>query len=138
MPTRGTPPLPPSSSRGLTGLKDKTCWLCGDLGLKDKTCWFCGDFSALSRGKVGVGDGGSQLEGWTKRVGFVVTFRLAGAGKSVLEVVVSLRVCAWSLDLSRWGLGRSFASVVSTVPGRWHVTGCATGAATGGAMSGSS
>ena len=76
---------------------------------------------------------GANVEGWTKRVGFVVTFRLAGAGKSGLEVVVSLRACAWSLDLSRWGLGRSFASVVSTVPGRWHVTGCATGAATGGA-----
>ena len=57
MPTRGTPPLPPSSSRGLTGLKDITCWLCGDLGLKDKTCWY------------------------------VVTFRLVDAGKSVLEVV---------------------------------------------------
>ena len=24
------------------------------LGLKDKTCWFCGDFSALSRGKVAI------------------------------------------------------------------------------------
>ena len=36
----------------------------------------------------------------------------------MLEVVVSLRACAWSLDLSRWDLGRSFAATVSTVPGR--------------------
>jgi len=64
---------------------------------------------------------------------FVVTFRLAGAGKLVLEVVVSVRACAWSLDLSRWGLRRSFAATVFTVPGRWRVTGSATGAATGGA-----
>ena len=64
---------------------------------------------------------------------FVVTFRLAGAGKPVLEVVVSVRACAWSLDLSWWGLSRLFAATVSTVPGRWHVTGYATGAATGGA-----
>ena len=63
---------------------------------------------------------------------FMVTCRLAGAGKSVLEVVVSLRACAWSLDLSRWGLRRSFAATVSTVPGRWHATGCATGGAMGG------
>ena len=88
-------------------------------------------------GKVGVGGGGSQLEGWTKRVGFVATFWCVGVGKLVLEVVVSLRVCAWSLDLSRWGLGRSFAATVFTVPGRWHVAGCATGGATGGAMGGS-
>ena len=38
-------------------------------------------------GKIGIEVGWSQLGGWTKRVGFVATFRLAGAGKSVLEVV---------------------------------------------------
>ena len=37
----------------------------------------------------------------------------------MLEVLVSSRACAWSLDLSRWGLGRSFAATVSTVSGRW-------------------
>ena len=52
-----------------------------------------------------------------------MTFRLVDAGKSVLEVVVSSRACAWSLDLSRWGLGRSFAATVSTVSGRWRATG---------------
>ena len=41
----------------------------------------------------------------------------------MLEVVVSVRACAWSLDLSWWGLGRSFAATVFTVPGRWHATG---------------
>jgi len=34
-----------------------------------------------------------------------------------------VRACAWSLDLSWWGLGRSFAATVSTMPGRWHATG---------------
>ena len=61
----------------------------GSVGLKDKTCWFCGDFSACWCGKVGIEGGGSQLGGWTKRVGFVATFRLAGAGKATLKVVVS-------------------------------------------------
>ena len=42
-------------------------------------------------------------------------------------------IASLCLDLSRWGLRRSFAATVSTVPGRWHVTGYATGAATGGA-----
>ena len=41
----------------------------------------------------------------------------------MLEVLVSSRACAWSLDLSRWSLGRLFASAVSTVPGRWRATG---------------
>ena len=59
------------------------------MGLKDKTCWFCGDFSAFWCGKIGIEVGGSQLEGWTKRVGFVATFRLAGAGKFTLKLVVS-------------------------------------------------
>ena len=59
------------------------------MGLKDKTCWFYGDFSAFWCGKIGIEVGGSQLEGWTKRVGFVATFRLAGAGKSTLKLVVS-------------------------------------------------
>ena len=63
---------------------------------------------------------------------FVVTFRLAGAGKLVLEVVVSVRACAWSLDLSWWGLSRLFVLAVFTAPGRWHVAGCATGGAMGG------
>ena len=39
------------------------------------------------------------------------------------KLLVSLRVCAWLLDLSRWGLGRSFAATVSTVSGRWRATG---------------
>ena len=59
------------------------------FGLKDKTCWFYGDFSAFWCGKIGIEVGGSQLEGWTKRVGFVATFWLAGAGKSTLKLVVS-------------------------------------------------
>ena len=46
-----------------------------------------------------------------------MTCRLAGVGKSVFEVVVSSWARAWSLDLSRWGVGRSFAATVSTVPG---------------------
>ena len=50
---------------------------------------FYGDFSAFWCGKIGIEVGGSQLEGWTKRVGFVATFRLAGAGKSTLKLVVS-------------------------------------------------
>ena len=41
----------------------------------------------------------------------------------MLEVLVSSRACAWSLDLSWWGLGRSFAATVSTVSGRWRATG---------------
>ena len=69
----------------------------------------------------------------TKRVGFMVTCRLAGVGKSVFEVVVSSWARAWSLDLSRWGVGRSFAATVSTVPGHRRATGCASGCATGGA-----
>ena len=41
-------------------------------GLKDKTCWFCGDFSALLRGKVGVGGGCfiaslCVVPGWARR-----------------------------------------------------------------------
>ena len=60
-----------------------------ELGLKDKTCWFCSDFLACWCGKIGIEVGGSQLEGWTKRVGFVAIFRLAGAGKSTLKLVVS-------------------------------------------------
>ena len=60
------------------------------LGLRGKACWFCGDFSVC----------------WC-----------VSAGKLVLEVLVSSRACAWSLDLSRWGLGRLFAATVSTVPG---------------------
>ena len=64
----------------------------------------------------------------------------------MLEVVVSVRACAWSLDLLRWGLGRLFVLAVFTAPGRWHANGgsyrrqlpaAATGCATGGAMSGS-
>ena len=36
-------------------------------------------------------------------------------------------------DPSRWGLGRLFTSAVSTVPGYWRATGCATsGSASGG------
>ena len=50
-------------------------------------CWFCGDFSAFWYGKIGIEVGGSQREGWTKRVGFVVTFRLFGKEKSVLKLV---------------------------------------------------
>lgn len=38
-------------------------------------------------------------------------------------VLVSWGVCVWSLDLSRWGLGRSFAPAVFTVSGRWRATG---------------
>ena len=52
-----------------------------------------------------------------------MTCRLVDAGKSVLEVVVSLRACVWSFDLSRWGLGRLFAATVFTVPGHWRATG---------------
>ena len=82
-----------------------------------KSCWFCGDFSACWCGKINIEVGWSQLGGWTKRVGFVVTFRRVGAGKSTLKLVVSSWARAWSLDLSRWGLGRLFAATVSTVPG---------------------
>ena len=46
-------------------------------------------FRLAGAGKIGIEVGGSQLEGWTKRVGFVATFRLAGAGKFTLKVVVS-------------------------------------------------
>ena len=46
-----------------------------------------------------------------------MTIWLAGAGKSLLEVIASSRACVWLLDLSRWGLGRLFASAVSTVSG---------------------
>ena len=53
-------------------------------GLKDTTCWCCGDFSAFWYGKTGIEGGGSQLEGWTQRVGCVVTCRLAGAGQSTV------------------------------------------------------
>ena len=62
----------------------------------DKSYWFCGDVSACWCGKVGVEGGGSQLEGWTNRVGFVVTFRLVGAGKTTLKVVVS----SWGIRIS--------------------------------------
>ena len=61
----------------------------GVIGLKDTTCCWRGDFSACPCGKVGVLVGWNQLCGWTKRVGFVATFRLAGSGKSVLKTVVS-------------------------------------------------
>ena len=71
-------------------------WLArGVYGIKDKKCWFCGDFSVCWCGKLGVEGGVSQLEGWTKRVGFVVTFRLSGAETSVLRVVVSSWGCAY-------------------------------------------
>ena len=50
---------------------------------------------------------------------FVVIFRLCRVGKLVLEVVVSVRACAWSLDLLRWGLDRLFVLTVFTAPGRW-------------------
>ena len=53
----------------------------------------------------------------------MVTCRLAGVGKSVFEVVVSSWARALSLDLSRWGVGRSFAATVSTVPGHRRATG---------------
>ena len=101
-------------------------------GLKDKTCWFCSDFLACWCGKIGIGVDGSQLEGWTTRGGCIVTFWLAGAGKSVLKVVVSSRVCVWPFGPSRWGLGRLFAPTVSTVPGHWRATGCATGGTASG------
>ena len=52
-----------------------------------KTNTFC-PITPITR-KVGIEVGGSQLEGWTKRVGFVATFWLAGAGKSTLKLVVS-------------------------------------------------
>jgi hypothetical protein len=74
----------------LPTLPTRESWLLDSyFGLKDKTCWFYGDFSAFWCGKIGIEVGGSQLEGWTKRVGFVATFWLAGAGKSTLKVVVS-------------------------------------------------
>ena len=60
-----------------------------------KSCCWKGDFSALSRGKV--------------------TF-LVGRDCFV-PVNTASRACVWLLDLSRWGLGRLFASAVSTVPG---------------------
>ena len=92
----------------------------------------------------------------------MATFRLVSAGKSVLKVVgvnyedgQNVLVCGdflvcWCGEVGvgggcvvaslcmvpcsvTVGLGRLFAATVFTVPGRWHVTGCATG----GAMSGS-
>ena len=41
-------------------------------GIKDETCWLCGDFSALLRGKVGVGGGCfiaslCVVPGWARR-----------------------------------------------------------------------
>ena len=65
-------------------------WRIGGVrGLKDKTCWFDGDFSAVWCQKVWVEVGWGQLQGWTKRVGLMGTFRLCGAGKLVLELGVS-------------------------------------------------
>ena len=58
-----------------------------------KTCWFCGDLSACWCGEVAVGGG---------------------------CVVASLCMVPCSVTV---GLGRLFAATVSTVPGRWHVTG---------------
>ena len=86
-----------------------TCWFCRDFsacwcgtigiegsgcqregwGLKDTVCWLCGDLSACWCGKIGIEGGGRQRGGWEQRVGFVVTFRFAGAGKSTLKTVVS-------------------------------------------------
>ena len=53
--------------------------------LKNITCWLCGDVSACWCGKIGIEGGGRQRAGWTKRVGFVVTFRRFGAGQSTLK-----------------------------------------------------
>ena len=53
--------------------------------LKNKTCWFCREFSACWCGKIGIEGGGRQREGWTQRVGCVVTCRLAGAGQSTVK-----------------------------------------------------
>ena len=61
---------------------DTTWWLHGALSL----CW-CG--KALTEG------GGHQRGEWTQRVGFVMTFRLAGAEQSVLEMVVS----SWGVNV---------------------------------------
>ena len=56
---------------------------------RTKRVGFVVTFRLFWCGKIGIEVGGSQLEGWTKRVGFVATFRLAGAGKSALKLVVS-------------------------------------------------
>ena len=79
-------PMPPARVRAPGSVR-----VCGVKGLKDTTCWFCSDFSAFWCGKINIEVGGSQLEGWTKRVGCVATCRLAGTEKSVLKAVGSSR-----------------------------------------------
>ena len=101
-------------------------------GLKDKTCWFCSDFSAFWCGKINIEVGGSQLEGWIKRVGFVATFRLAGAGKVGVEGgwfiegrecphVPDARANAWPGADTRRQLGSSprRASYLRSSPRAW-------------------
>ena len=59
-------------------------------------CCKQGDFSALSRGKITI----------------------LGGRVCLVPVNTASRACVWlPNDPSRWGLGRLFASAVSTVPG---------------------
>ena len=64
------------------------------MRMEKSRCWE-GNFSALSRGKVTI----------------------LGGRDCFVPVNTASRACVWLLDLSRWGLGRLFASAVSTVPG---------------------
>ena len=50
-------PVPPARVRAPGSVR-----VCGVKGLRDKTCWLCGDLSACSCGKVGV-EGGWFIEG---------------------------------------------------------------------------
>ena len=72
-----------------------------------ETCWLCGDLLVCWCGKINI---------------------------EVGCFIVGTCVAPWSVMV---GLGRLFAATVSTMPGHWRATGCASGSATGGAMSGS-
>ena len=68
------------------------------LGLKDKTCWFCGDFSALSRGKVTILVGRACLVpvAYPQPTRFVLSHLY-----SVISHVIPLRLLQ-TLNLHRW------------------------------------
>ena len=80
-----------------------------------KSCCWRGNFSACWCGKVGIEVGGSQLEGRTKRVGFVATFRRVGAGKATLKVVVS----SWGYEYPKCPACRRTIGRVRTLGVMW-------------------